>query len=136
MTASSCSAARHRPRHQAGPFHDGDAPRNGLQRPAAEPAAAEEAQLQPAAHRQRAGADGRGQAERRRRAALKDTSLLIHVETVFKFCSQCKDLLQITATFKVYLYSYEYSTMSSVIWCPNSPFFFFFFYLDNFVVHK
>lgn len=63
--------ARHRPGHQAGPFHDGDAAGNGLQRPAAQPAAAEEARLQPAAHRQRAGADGRGQPERGgRRAAL------------------------------------------------------------------
>lgn len=59
----SSPAARHRPGHQTGPFHDGDAPGNGLQRPAAQPAAAEEARLQPAARCERAGADGRGQPE-------------------------------------------------------------------------
>lgn len=69
----SSSAARHRPRHPTGPFHDGDAAWNGLQRPAAQPAAAEEARLQPAAHRQRAGADGRGQPEpSRQRSTLRD----------------------------------------------------------------
>lgn len=55
--------ARYRPSHQTGPFHDGDAAGDGLQRPAAQPAATEEARLQPAAHGQRAGADGRGAAE-------------------------------------------------------------------------
>jgi len=55
--------ARHRPSHQTGPFHDGHAAGDGLQRPAAQPAAAEEARLQSAAHRQRAGADGRGRPE-------------------------------------------------------------------------
>lgn len=64
---------RHRPGRQAGPLHDGHAAGDGLQRPAAEPAAAEEARLQPAAHRQRAGADGRGQPEGGgRRSALRE----------------------------------------------------------------
>lgn len=71
----SCFAARHRPSHQTGPLHDGDAAGNGLQRPAAQPAAAEEARLQPAAHRQRAGADGRGQPEQGcQHSALRETN--------------------------------------------------------------
>ncbi|KAM7370478.1 hypothetical protein PAMP_010025 [Pampus punctatissimus] len=68
--------ARHRPSRQAGPFPDGDAAGDGLQRPAAQPAAAEEARLQPAAHRQRAGADGRGQPEQScQHSALRDRKL-------------------------------------------------------------
>lgn len=65
--------ARHRPGHQAGPLPHGRAAGDGLQGPAAQPAAAAEARLQPAAHRQRAGADGRGAAERGRRGSpLRD----------------------------------------------------------------
>lgn len=70
------SPARHRPSHPAEPVPDGDAAGDGLQRPAAQPAAAEEAPIQPAAHRQRAGADGRGQPEQSRgRSALMEGKL-------------------------------------------------------------
>lgn len=69
--------ARHRPSHQTGPFHDGHAAGDGLQGPAAQPAAAEEAQLQPAAHGERAGADGRGEPERGgRHFALKRKEII------------------------------------------------------------
>lgn len=57
--------ARDRPGHPTGPFHDGDAAGDGLQRRAAQPAAAEEARLQLTAHRQRAGADYGGPAGQR-----------------------------------------------------------------------
>lgn len=51
------SSARHRPRHPAGPLNDGPAAGDGLQRPAAQREAAEEAQLQPSARCPRPGTD-------------------------------------------------------------------------------
>lgn len=78
LTGSSLPPARHRPSHQTGPFPDGDAAGDGLQRPAAQPAAAEEARLQPVAHCQRAGADGRGQPEQScQHSALREGKQLI-----------------------------------------------------------
>lgn len=51
--------ARHRASHHTRPFQDGPAFGDGFQRPTDEPATAEEALLQPGAHRRRAGAVGR-----------------------------------------------------------------------------
>lgn len=82
--------ARHRPSHHTKPLQDGPAFGDGFQRPTDEPATAEEALLQPGAHRRRAGAVGRKPPQQIQRylGAKAAKMLRLWISLTLK---QCKD---------------------------------------------